>query len=74
MGVSTDRLLGMTENELNISVTAAIAVAELVGRMIADADKRNAAIATPRMADLYAHTDAMRDLRDALVDAGLLAL
>lgn len=54
-------------------------VGELVGAMIRDADARNAdpsAILSPSdsLKALHAHTDAMRDLREALITLGLLAL
>jgi predicted translin family RNA/ssDNA-binding protein len=51
-------------------------VGELVGEMIRDADKRNRAFVggvDEAVNALHAHTDAMRDLREALADLGLLS-
>lgn len=55
-------------------------VGELVGAMIRDADARNADPSVTLISydslikALHAHTDAMRDLREALITLGLLAL
>lgn len=53
-------------------------VSELVGEMIKAADARNNVAPIPTdpsevMRALYAHTDAMRDLREALAHLGILS-
>lgn len=45
----------------------------LVRETIAAADERDAQIGTPTLADLNAHRDAMRDLRDVLRRADVIS-